>query len=269
MPTKVNCLWFLTVVGNQTQASLAARMAAVPLNLALPQIWGLIPSADAVTLPDGVTVQRAISLDMGNGGSAVITAALDSSPTHGRVHSLTLGATAGFYGAPPIITIAAPPTPGGQRAMGVAVMGLKKVVISNGGAAYTGATTAALVGGNLAPGGVPATLGAVTIIAGAIVNVAVATPGSGYTTYPTVVFADSGGGSGALGYGGLNLVGVTLVNPGYLYTTAPGVVVTPYYPASYPASQSEGTDQTMAMWMTGEFQIALRSPINTDPPGIA
>jgi hypothetical protein len=225
MPTKVLCQYALTVSGNQSQASLAARMAAVPLDLSLPQMWGLIPDSDTTTEPSATEVLRSIELNMGASFSAVITAALDSSPLHGRVKTLTLGSTTGYMAAPPILSFSAP-NPSGEVAAAVPIVGLKQVLIANGGGGYTGATVATLVGGNLTPGGTPATLGAITIIAGAITNVAVATPGSGYTTYPQIVFTDSGGGSGASAYGGLNLVGVTLTNPGYLYSTAPTVTVT-------------------------------------------
>jgi hypothetical protein len=172
---------------------------------------------------------------------------------------------------PPILSFTAP-NPGGQAAAGVPIMGVKQAVIANGGSGYNPATTTAkLVGGNLAPGGTPAMLGAITLIANSVTNVAIATPGSGYTTYPTIVITDtSGSGSGAEIYGGLNLVGVTLTNPGSLYSAPPIVNVTSLFFASVPGEVGgEVTDFTMANWMTAQLQQALRSPINAFVPQIA
>lgn len=271
MAAKVLLSYLLEVYGNQTQASLLARMAAVPLDLTLPQMWGLIPDSDAMATPTGTEITRTIELNMCNSAAASITAALDSSPNNGRVAKLTLGATAGYMAGPPILSFTAP-NPGGQKAAGVPVMGVKQAVIANGGSGYNGATTtAALVGGNLAPGGTPATLGAITLIGNVVTNVAIATPGSGYTTYPTIVITDSSGaGSGAEIYGGLNLVGVTLTNPGFLYSTAPVVTVTSLFSANCPGEVAPGElfDNTMANWMTIQLQIGVRSPINASMPGI-
>lgn len=268
MPTKILCQYNLTVAGNQSQASLAARLAAVPLDLSLPAMWGLIPDGDATTEPSGTVIERLISLNMGH-GTASITAALDSSPTTGAVSKLTLGATVSYFAAPPILSFSKP-NPSGLVAAAVPIMGVKQAVVANGGSGYNGATTTAkLVGGNIAPGGTPATLGAMTIIGNVVTNVAIATPGSGYTTYPVIVITDSSGaGSGAEVYGGLNLVGVTLNSGGSLYSVAPIVTVTPLFDASAPAELGETTDATMANWMTIALQIGVRSPVLAFVPQI-
>jgi hypothetical protein len=268
MPTSILCQYNLIVSGNQSQASLAARLAAVPLDLSLPRMWGLIPTSDVTSTPSATIVERVIELNMGNTFSAPITAVQDSSPLHGRVRSLILGSTTGYLAGPPIVNFSAP-NPSGLKAAASPVMGLKQVLIANGGLGYTGATTAALVGGNLAPGGTPATLGAITLIGGSVTSVAVANPGSGYTTYPQIVFTDSGGGSGASAYGGLNLVGVTLNSGGSLYSAPPTVTLTSLFFASTPGEVGgEVTDYTMGNWMTGQMQIGTRSPIQAFSPGI-
>jgi hypothetical protein len=269
MPTHILCEYLLTVSGNQSQASLAARLAAPPLDLELPQLWGLIPTSDVVAEPTANQVTRTVTLNMGNTFSAPLTAVLDSSPLHGRVRAINVGVTTGYMAGVPILDIGAPNV-GFEQASAAPVMGLKQVLIANGGSGYTGATVATLVGGNLAPGGTPATLGAITIIAGAITNVAVATPGSGYTTYPQIVFTDSGGGSGASAYGGLNIVSVTVTNPGSGYSTPPTITAQSLFFNSAPnETGGETTDSCLADWMTGQLQIATRSPINAETPGIA
>ena len=263
MATKIICTYFFNVTGNQTQASLHARCAAVPLDLSLPQLWGLIPNID-VTHDVGTAVQRDITLTCDT-GTAAITAHQKANPTTGEVDSLTLGSTSGYFAAPPILSFSAFNPDGGQGAAAVPIMGVKVAVIANSGTGYNGATTTAkLVGGNIAPGGVPATLGAITLIGGVVTNVVIATPGSGYTTFPQIVITDTGvtPGSGAEIFGGLNLVGVTLTNPGKGYSAPPTVTVNPYFQASNTefGTVGEVNDFDFANWMTGPIQNACRTP---------
>jgi hypothetical protein len=64
-------------------------------------------------------------------------------------------------------------------------------------------------------------------------------------------------------------VGVTLTSPGDLYSVAPMVTVTPLFFASVPGEVGgEVNDYTMGNWMTGQLQIATRSPVLAFPPGI-
>ena len=63
---------------------------------------------------------------------------------------------------------------------------------------------------------------------GALVNIKVTNPGSGYTTAPTVSFT-GGGGTGATAnatVAGGKVTGFTITNPGSGYTSAPAVVLT-------------------------------------------
>jgi hypothetical protein len=268
MATKIICAYELTVSGNQSQASLAARFAAVPLDLSLPQMWGLIPIEDVTTEPTAKEILRTITLHFDNAG-ATLTPVQDTDPLHGGIDSLTLGATSGYFAGPPVITISPSPIPGGKPAAAVAIMGVTEAIVANGGSGYTGASVATLVGGNLAPGGTPATLGPIALIGGVVSSIAIATPGSGYTTFPTIVITDSGGGSGAEVYGGLQIVGTTMTAHGSLYSSLPTITVTALFNASVPGEMAETTDATMANWMTGQLQIATRSPINAFVPQFA
>jgi hypothetical protein len=270
MPSShVTCIYVLPVVGNQGHAALATRMAAVPLDLSLPRLWGLIPDQDTTT--DLVTsVQRKIRLSMGL-GTAPVTANM---PVGGgsAIQSLTLGGVGGFFAGPPIINFDPAPSAAANtpllEAAAVPVMNISQILVSAGGSGYNGpTTTAALVGGNLAPGGVAATVGVPIVIANKVTAVPLLTTGSGYTTYPVCVITDSSGaGSGALAYGALQIASLTLINPGNGYASAPTVVATPQYQAMNPiqsAGADGGPENTMAQWMSGVFRNQLRSPLQS------
>jgi hypothetical protein len=261
LPSTINCNYDLTIMGNTPQSVLETIMAAVPLDLSLPRQYGCIPTSDLIIRGDAADSKRAITLGMGQ-GLAPVTAALPAGGG-GRVKTLTLGGVSGYFAAPPIFTFSPPQAAGGRTAAAIPTMGMSQVIISKGGSGYTVAVTATLVGGNLAPGGVPATLGAITRgLGGAITSVAVATLGSGYTTYPQIVFTDSGGGSGADAYGGLQVIAVTLTEKGSGYTAAPTVTTTCLYNAS--TFEFSGRSPTFENWMTCSLQRALRSPVRAE-----
>lgn len=270
MSVQVICDYTLTVVGNQKQALLASQMAAVPLDLNLPRFWGLIPTSDVTTTPALNKILREITLNQGL-GTAAITAVMPPGGG-GAIQSLVLGATAGYFAAPPILQFSVQPNVT-LVASAVPIMGVAEILVANPGSGYSIGVTASLVGGNLAPGGVPAVLGAVTTIGpGEIDTVAVISPGSGYTTYPSVVFTDVSG-SGAEAYGGLQVVGLTLVNPGRGYgnNPAPTVFAAPVYPLNVSLNTPEGpnNDHTLANWMSCIMQNRLRSPVAASIPAYA
>ncbi len=69
---------------------------------------------------------------------------------------------------------------------------------------------------------------ATATISGYVDGATVGTPGSGYTTVPTVTFS-GGGGSGATGIAVLTtetVTGITITNPGSGYTSAPTITIT-------------------------------------------
>jgi hypothetical protein len=261
LPSTITCTYDLTIMGNTPQSVLETIMAAVPLDLSLPRQFGCIPISDTILRGDAELSERKILLGMGQ-GLAPVTAALPAGGG-GRVSAVTLGGVSGYFAAPPIFTFSAPQAKGGRPAAAIPTMGMSQVLVSKGGTGYTGAVTAALVGGNLAPGGVPATLGAITRgLGGAITTVAVATLGSGYTTYPQIVFTDSGCGSGADAYGGLQVIAVTMTDTGSGYTAAPTVTTTCLYNAS--TFEFGGFSPTFNNWMTCALQRALRSPVTAE-----
>ena len=265
MSTKVVCDFDLNVNGTQSQANLNAQLAAVPLDLSLPQLWGAIPTSDVTSNIGGTQIRRRIQLTFDNGATAAITPTMQDS----RVSKLTLGAVAGWWAAIPILQFTGgftTPKPAGAiqtPAQAQAVMGLGTALIARGGTGYT-APTASLVGGNLAPGGTPAVLGAVTQVAGVITAVAITSAGSGYTQFPVIVISDPTG-SGAEVYGALTVVGATLTNPGYGYSSVPTMSVLPLLPqmggnAGLPPSG--GVDPgSFRNWMTGVIKQTMRTPV--------
>jgi hypothetical protein len=267
----VECIYFLKVFGNQTQANLAALMATVPLDLSIPQIQGLIPTSDATSNDSATLTRRTIFLGVGTGVAPITAQLWAGGRERGRIKSITLGSVSGYFSAVPIISFSAPQDLSGQKPSAHATMGVGQILIANGGTGYhVGTTTAKLVGGNLLPGGTPATLGAITANgSGTITSVAVATLGSGYTTYPTVVFTDTNAtpGSGATAYGGLQVTAVTLDSPGGGYSvTPPTVTVTPLYTAQNPIALPGYQEPNMPNWMTNVLGNALRSPILAAAP---
>ena len=259
MTTKIQADYFLTVVGNQTQATLDGLMKAVPLDLSLPRLWGVIPTSDTLSILSSSLIRRRILCDFGLGTAAITANMFPGDGNRSIVQSLTLGAEAGFFAAPPILVFS-----GGNpelAASAVPVMGVATALVARGGAGYTGAATAALVGGNLAPGGTPATLGAITVVAGAVTAVAIATAGSGYTTWPEIVVTDPAATVQAEVYGGLQIVSLTLISPGLGYDSAPTITTTPVFPTNL--LPGEVNDTTLANWMTGIFQNKLRTPISS------
>jgi len=261
MSTRIQADYFLTVVGNQTQAALHTLMQAVPLELDLPRLWGVVPVSDVTSNTTATQIRRRILCDFGLGTAPITANMLAGDGNSGPVASLSLGGTAGFFAAPPILVFSPPPAPG-LSASAVPIMGVTQALVARGGLGYTGAATAKLVGGNLALGGVPATLGAIALGGGgAVASVAIATAGSGYTTWPQIVITDPAATVQAEVFGGLQVVGVTLASPGSEYLAAPTITTTPVFPLNL--LPGEVNDAALANWMTGIFQNRLRTPISS------
>ena len=251
---------FLTIVGNQKQSTLNNLMAQVPLDLVLPQLWGVIPISDVTANLTASQTRRRVRLDFGLGTAAVTANMFPGNGNGGQIASLSLGATGGFFAAPPILVFSGGGTPL-VPASAVPIMGVSQALIARGGVGYTGAAVATLVGGNLAPGGVPATLGAITIGGGVVTAVAIATPGSGYTTYPTIVITDPAATLQAEVYGALQVVGLTLVNAGTAYESAPTITTTPVFPQNLLPGEVDGA--CFSEWMDGIFNNQIRTPVSS------
>jgi hypothetical protein len=263
--SQISSQFSVTAVGTQRIAALAAALAAVSLDVDLLRVFGLWPFSDA-TVTSGQTATRTVVVVMGVGNfGATVTMPGGGG---GFVQSVALSAfTPSPWAAPPVLQFV-----GGSpvlAAKATVQMGLDTslVEIIKPGSGYTGATVASLVGGQLAPGGVPAVLGAPTILGGGITGVPVTSPGSGYTTYPQIIFTDSGGGSGAVAFALLNPVGITLTSGGRGYVTPPTIQATAVFKAGYPDVSNQAG--TVRGWMQTVLADALRSPIASSVPVVS
>jgi len=260
LPSTLNCEYVLPVMGNQPISNLQKRMANVRIPLSILREWGLIPYTDHTTT-SGATVHRVFAFDMGR-GSAPATCNLP--PGGGQsVQAVTLsGGETGWFNAAPIPQFTGG---GGSGASAVCTMGVATALIALGGAGYTVAATASLSGGNLAPGGTPATLGAITLVGGAVTNVVIATPGDGYTTYPDIVVTDPSATQQAEIYGGLQVNEMTLISGGNGYTSAPTVSVLPLF-FSMALGNISAMPAVVKQFMLGVLQNALGSAVQEVPP---
>jgi hypothetical protein len=138
----------------------------------------IIPTFSAPETPGGVTATGIVTLVNG-----VITA----------VQLLDSGS--GYQAAPTVFFT--PPQPGAQAVVTTEISGgaVTSVVINSPGSSYSVPNVLISPPPNL-PGAVAATAGDVTIVNGVITKIAVANPGTGYTSAPEVTI--SGTGSGAV-----------------------------------------------------------------------
>jgi hypothetical protein len=257
--TTITCPYSLTVVGGQSVASLQALMAAVPIDFALPQMYGLRLTADSIGAV-GQVITRTLTFSASP--SVVATASLSLVPGNGSgspldsVGSITPGAG---YAGPPIIATSSGTAPN-KPAQLVATMELTDVLIIKGGAGYTGATRVDFVGGQLAPGGVQATA-SVTVEGGAVTAITPVTPGGPYNVPPTVVISDVGGGAGAVGSAGLGVSGIDIVyvGMGYVPAAPPGLAFTPIFDSRF----LSGSDRASSLrnFMKSVFEEFLDTPV--------
>jgi hypothetical protein len=248
-------------------ADAVADLEVYPLDpiLTLPYLYGLLLVSYTVTTPVGGLVQANATFRMiPTVGDAVATATLVGGPDVSGAPVLKIvlggGGAGGLYARPPIVGIVGAAE---RAAEAHAVMQVGGTVVAAGGKNYNAAdTTAAFVGGSLAPGGIPAVAGAVTVVANAVTAVAVTTPGGPYDQPPQVVITDSSGaGSGAVVMAGLSVASVALDYPGVGYIAAPAITFTPLFKAMVPDSAGDPAQvATMAGWFVQAMQALLSSP---------
>lgn len=259
--TTITCPYQATAT-NQSIPDLQTILAGVPIDLSLPRLWGVVPTADATTNPSGSTVQRVIVLTMGTaftGAGPVVDGGEKASP----IRSVTLpGGLPTNYGAPPIVSF---PDATGSGATAFVEMGLGTIEILNGGTGYTGVTTVAtVVGGDLAPGGVPAQV-TPTVALGVVTGITIVNPGKGYNVFPQIVISDTGGGSGAVVVAALTPVGITLQQQGNDYR-APELTLTPFFKSCCPDTADQSAP--FKNWMTQVLADGAQTAINALAPTI-
>jgi|SRR5579871_317459 len=254
----ITCAYTLTAVGAQSIATLTPRFAAVPLDLTIPRLFGLLPESDSTAAPVGTSVTRTIVFRMVPNTPAAASIVLLGGQPLGKIAHVSLSVAGFGYAKPPIVSFGTPGAKGQAHARGQVVSG----IVLQGGSGYTGATVATFVGGEVEPTGTVAKA-TPNISAGVITGVTMVSAGQGYQSYPDIVFTDSGGGSGASGIGALEVENVVVDNPGDGYSASTPVTLTPVFPASFPdASQAGGANgqgQVLQGWMLQELQQALNT----------
>jgi hypothetical protein len=269
----------VSAVGGQLISTLAAALAAVPIDLAMCRLYGLMPTRATSlgglggdnTVTVGQTATRTIVLGMNIAATpdlnnpAVATATVGG-PGNG-VLSLTLSNADvnGNYAAPPIVGTTG--GGGGNGMTAIADMALSESIISNQGSGYTGATIATLKNVQLNSDGIAPVINPTpTIGGGKIVSVSITTAGSGILTFPDIVFTDSGGGSGASGVFGLSVDELTLTGPGSGYTSAPTITFSEVFQASNPDANDQASQ--LRGFMQKIIEQALRTPVQIVQPVI-
>ena len=256
-----NTILTYAATGNLVTTPSAAALAAlkkIPIDLTLPQIWGLLPISDvpALAFP---ALNRTIVCQMtptvaDAAGTVVMTG------DQGAVKSITMTNPGGLYGMPPVLTFV-----GGnplQPAQAVAVCAVGGCIVLLGGAGYTGATIVTFKG-QLAPGGVQAT-GTVTVAFGAVTGIVMTNTGGPYVQPPAAVISDTGGGAGAEVVAGLSLSGATVTYGGTGYQAAPTAVFTPLFKQMVPDSAGNANQQaTLKGWMDQVFSNAMELPFKS------
>lgn len=265
MPTHtLTCVYKLTAVGAVPVATLAARFAAIPVDLFLPNKVGLLYESDS-TGTVGQVVTRTIVLQARPTTDATATALLFPGEVSGSaLRSLTLGASGTDYAAPPIIAI--PGVSDNIEATAIARMGVGRGIVIAGGSGYV-APTIAFQGGQLAPGGVQATA-TIAQIAGVLQVPVIVTPGGPYQVPPVAVVTDSGG-SGGIISPSLKVVGLTLLQPGAGYSAVGPVSFTPFFASCCPDTFPDSQKSMVRSWMTATFRQLLTTPVYALDPTIA
>ena len=260
--SQIVCAYTARAVGSIPIATVAANLAAVPLDTDTLTMLGLRVLTDAMTTGALITT-RTITLGMNPSSTATATVSFiagDGSGSPIRALALTGGGL--DYVVPPIVTF----TGDGAGAKAVCSLDVGVVAIDAPGVGYIGIPTVTFVGGQLAQGGKQATGVATVDGFGHVSGVTIVTPGGPYFAVPTIVFSHPGGATGAIARARMRVGTLTLVSPGIGYQTVV-VVFTPYFKVACPDSSPQGS--VVSGWMTAIFQDELAQPISTAVPVVS
>jgi len=265
--TLLTCAYKILAVGAVSVADLAARFSAVPVDLAIPQMCGLLYVSDE-TVTSGQTVTRTMQFRALPTTPAAASATIFPGIKSGSpIDQLDLSNGGHDYAAPPLITFTPSAAASIVAARAIALMGVDRGIVIAGGTGYV-APTLTFVGGQLAGDGTQAT-GTLSRTGTAITGVTITDPGGPYQVPPTAVIADTGG-SGAIISPSLKVVDLALMSPGSGYSAAPTMAFNPFF-ATAVCSDSQPTTQKAHLknFMTQVFQAALRMPVVQIDPVIS
>ena len=257
MSTSISCGYRLNVVGGRPVSSFQTAMAAVPIDLTLPNLYGLLYATD-VTATSGQMVTRTLGFNTGPSSPATASVAMVPGDGSGSpVDSVTVSSPGDGYARAPLVTFSGgtPDRPAAARAK----MQAGSALVLRGGSGYSGPPAVVFTGGELWPGGVQAT-GHVTLAAGAISALIVDSPGGPYGVPPTVTIG--GAGSGAIITVGLSVSSIELLDGGLGYdpSNPPSVLMTPVFQSFFPDAAGNQAS-SLAEFMRAGFQYALQTPV--------
>jgi hypothetical protein len=268
MSSQIACAYKLTAVGARPVASLQAAMAAVPVDLLLPNLYGLLYVGDA-TILSGQTVTRTMRFSLVPSSNAIASTTLIPGDGSGSpLESVVVQSSGDGYARAPLVTFAPSATPD-RPANARCRMQLGNPLIIAGGTGYTGTPPVTFMGGELWPGGIQAT-GHVTLSGTAISGLIIDTQGGPYGIPPTVIIG--GTGSGAIVTAPLSVAGFDLLDPGLGYPgsleSPPSVVLTPVFQSFFPDA-SNNQASSLAEFMRSTFQYYLQTPVLASLPVVS
>lgn len=253
MVSRLACAYSVTAIGSQSPASLAARLAAVPVDFLLPDTYGLLLISDvSATVSAKTTRTMTFLFDPGEGAPSA-SVVLEPGEVGAPIQSVAVTSSGDGMAARPIVTFSAA-IHAGRRALAYPTMKVTSGVVVHGGTGFTSGTVV-FVGGALAPGGVEAT-GHLTFGGGAVTGLVVDSGGGPYNEPPNAVIF--GNGTGALVIPALGVSGLQLVDPGSGWQGEVTVVFTPLY---YSVCGGGDYISPMRNWMTGQLQNALKTTV--------
>lgn len=262
----ITCAYKLNAVGARPVSSFLAAMAAVPVDLTLPNLYALLYTGDSTVAP-GQTVTRTLQFSMVPSSPATASTALVPGDGSGSpIDSVTVGSPGDGYARAPLVTFSGgtPDRPAQARAK----MQAGTPLVLQGGTGYSGGSTVTFSGGELWPGGVQAT-GHVTVSGSAVSAIVLDSLGGPYGVPPTVTIS---GGTGAIVTVGLSVASLELLDPGVGYPgsldTPPSVVLSPVFKQFFPDA-SGNQASSLAEFMRARFQYFLQTPVLASLPVIS
>ena len=151
-------------------------------------------------------------------------------------------------------------------AKAIALMGVGRGIVIDGGSGYV-APTITFQGGQLAPNGVQATA-TIAQIAGVLQPPTIVTPGGPYQVPPVAVITDAGG-SGGIISPSLKVTALSLLSPGAGYATVSPLTFNPFFASCCPDSFPDSQKSMVRSWMTAYFRQLLTMPVYAEDPVIA
>jgi hypothetical protein len=270
MTNTVACAYSLTAVGSLSATALQTGLVAVPVDMTLPNLYGMLYISDTSGISGQVVTRTMTFRTTPTSDASASTSLVPGDAVGGPLDGVSLIGAGSKYAAPPLVTFAGG-TPD-RPALAHAVMGVDPtgIIVIKAGSGYV-APTAAFQGpaGSLVPGGTPATATVTTDGSGHITGLIVTSVGGPYLVPPTVVISDVSG-SGAIVVAPLSVTGIVIDDPGNGFVVAPTPVFTPVFKQFFP-DPPVGNGQALSLggFMQGVFQLALGTPVIAAVPVVS